>query len=80
MTRYKLTCWSDEYAVQADLTQASAPVTVDGASTPYQTADFRHRAEEMRVGLAAWLYRDTPDANEDFDAIAELVVEEEETT
>lgn len=72
MAHYKLTCWSDEYDVEANLVEASAPVLVDGDETPFQTADFRHSEEEMRVRLAQWLYRDTPDCNEDFDTVAEL--------
>jgi len=64
MTKYLLTCWDDEYVVEADLVQASAPIMVDGDSTPYQTADCRHSSDELRTLIAAWLYRDTADADE----------------
>ena len=72
MSRYKLKCWTDEYDVDANLAEASAPILVDGVATPFQTADFSHRTENMRVQLAAWLYHDTPDCHADFDAVAEL--------
>lgn len=72
MSRYKLTCWGDEYEIDANLANASSPVLVDGGGTPFQTADFRHSSEKMRVQLAAWLYRETSDHDADFDAAAEL--------
>ena len=77
MATYKLTCWSDEYIVRADLTQASAAIIVDGAGTPYQTADFRHRLEDLRVGIAEWLYSATGDHDADFQSAAEITLIEE---
>jgi hypothetical protein len=72
MTKFELRCWSDVWQVEADLAQASATVYVDGAATQYQTADFRHSRERMRVELAQHLYADTPDHGADFDSVAEL--------
>lgn len=69
---YKLTCWSDEWIISADLSQASAQIFVDGHSTPYQTADCRHRDDELRTLIASWCYRETPDHDADFDEIAIL--------
>jgi len=71
--KYKLTCWSDDFEVEADLTQASAPIKVDGEATQYQTADCRHRLSELLTLAACWSYRDTPDSNIDFSVIATLV-------
>lgn len=73
MTKYLLTCWSDEYVIDADLSQASAPILVDGDSTPYQTADCRHYQHELKDLIAAWLYRDTSDCD---DATEEAELEE----
>jgi hypothetical protein len=64
MSKYLLTCWSDEYVIDANLAEASAPILVDGDSTPYQTADCRHSEDELRRQIAAWLYRDTADSEE----------------
>lgn len=64
MSKYLLTCWSNEYVIDADLAQASSPISVDGDSTPYQTADCRHDEDEMARLVAAWLYRDTTDCDE----------------
>ncbi len=64
MTKYMLTCWSDEYVIDADLSQASAQILVDGDSTPYQTADCRHYRDELASLIAAYLYRDTSDCDD----------------
>lgn len=54
MATYSYTMpWGETLRISADLAQASAPILVEGAeeddwqSTPYQTADARHRERDM---------------------------------
>jgi hypothetical protein len=70
MAKYLLTCWNEECIIDADLSEASAPILVDGAGTPYQTADCQHRRDTLRTLIAAWCYRETSDCDADFDSIA----------
>ena len=64
MTIYTISLPFDTLDVEADLTQASAPITLldadDNApmATPFQTADARHRPREMARLLIAWLGHD----------------------
>lgn len=65
MSKYAIhTHWGETYEFDADLSQASAPIhaiTEDGelSSTPFQTADARHDADEAALLLMAWWGRDT---------------------
>lgn len=61
MAMYTLTWNGDDYEVEADLTQASAPILLDGAPTPYQTADARHRESELLSLLDPWLANESHD-------------------
>ncbi len=42
----------------ADFAQASSPLTLDGASTPFQVADARHRVGEAARLLVEWCAND----------------------
>lgn len=56
MQTIKISYRGETIRLTCDLTDASAPLTVDGCETPYQTADARHRAA-LAVALAcrhAW--------------------------
>lgn len=39
---------------EADFTQASSPITLDGQSTPFQVADARHSPTEAAYLLIGW--------------------------
>lgn len=69
MTAYRLTIGTCEYEVEANLTEASAPIYVDGNNTPYQTADCRHRDSELARLLAEWILRDEMPAGDERDEL-----------
>lgn len=52
MTTIEITYGSETVRLEADLSEATAPLVVDGESTQYQTADARHRTD-VAVLLAA---------------------------
>lgn len=43
--KIKISLDNDTVYLTCDLVQASAPLIVDGATTPYQSADARHRRD-----------------------------------
>lgn len=62
MEKVKITYGSDTVMMEWDGSQASAPILLDGESTPYQTADARHRTD-LAVALMcryAWPESDWP--------------------
>lgn len=75
----KITYGGESITMSWDGSEASAPIKVDGESTPYQTADARHRADRA-VRLAARLA--WPDAgsfdegSDEWDDLAYKVLDE----
>ena len=71
MARYKLTIGSCKYDVDANLTEASAPIYCDGETTPYQTADCCHRDSELARLVAGWILKDEMPAGDERDELIE---------
>lgn len=54
-TRYTILVGGEQRAeFEADLAQASAPITMGGQATPFQTADARHRERDAARLLIGW--------------------------
>jgi hypothetical protein len=51
LTSVEITYGDETITMQWDASQASAPILVDGESTPYQTSSARHRTD-LAVALA----------------------------
>jgi hypothetical protein len=66
MDKYKITYGNDETIVFADMNEASAAITYEDCDgnirgTPYQTADGRHRFEELVPKLIHYIYGEWPE-------------------
>lgn len=57
MALYRLTAGGQDFVIDADLTQASAAISLDGIQTQWQTADCRHDANELCTLMARHVAR-----------------------
>jgi len=92
MTTDRVYSWSlhtgETLRIRANLADASAPILyeADGVwySTPYQSADARHRPQEalrlVLIYLGPDYYRDPSDDRSDEEALDAIVAEAEDTT
>jgi hypothetical protein len=57
MADYKIIVDGEVVAkMSGDFSQASSPILLDGDSTPFQVADFRHRETDAAEGLLLWAW------------------------
>jgi hypothetical protein len=77
MSYYELTYpWGDVDYIKADLAQASAPVFVNGNTTPFQTADARHNVAELMDLVIDWACEDADNGTLSWRQICEDEYEE----